>query len=160
MLTPMRVGALIMELGLFWIHFFPDADVPVFQLSIDLTKDLQWHFDIGKELSQLRDRGVLILGSGNIVHNLRALRFDGKVHDWAIEFDDFVKQKLDVRNFSPLIDTHSMDRLMNISNPTLEHYIPAITIAGTSNSKDELFYTTEGIDLGSLSMRSFIFHSA
>lgn len=139
---------------------FPDADVPVFQLSIDLTKDLQWHFDIGKELSQLRDRGVLILGSGNIVHNLRALRFDGKAHDWAIEFDDFVKQKLDVRNFSPLIDTHSIGRLMNISNPTLEHYIPAITIAGTSNNKDELFYTTEGIDLGSLSMRSFIFHSA
>ncbi|MGL1958105.1 MAG: 4,5-DOPA dioxygenase extradiol [Colwellia sp.] len=138
---------------------YPHADVPVFQLSIDITKDLNWHLNIGKHLSELRDRGVLILGSGNIVHNLGSLRFDGKPHDWAIEFDSDVKQRLNNRDFHSLADINAMGHLLTIANPTLEHYIPALTIAGSSDSKDELFYTTESIELGSLSMRSFVFHS-
>lgn len=139
---------------------FPAADVPVFQLSIDITKDMNWHFEIGKTLSELRNRGVLILGSGNLVHNLRALRFNGKPHDWAVEFDSFVANQLNNRDFSALTDVASMGTLMTMANPTLEHYAPAIAIAGASNEKDDIFYTNEGIDLGSVSMRSFVFHGS
>lgn len=139
---------------------FPAADVPVFQLSIDITKDMNWHLSIGKKLSELRDRGVLILGSGNIVHNLRALQFDGKPHDWAIEFDQFVTDRLNNRDFNSLTDAASMGSLLRIANPTLEHYAPAITIAGASSLKDELVYTSEGVELGSISMRSFVFNGA
>ncbi|KYN83096.1 dioxygenase [Vibrio cidicii] len=137
---------------------FPAADVPVFQLSVDITQTMDWHLRIGQTLSELRDRGVLILGSGNIVHNLRALRFDGKAHDWALEFDRFVADRLNERNFAVLADVSSMGQLMNMANPTLEHYAPALTIAGASSSKDELFFATETIDLGSIAMRSFVFH--
>jgi len=138
---------------------YPKADVPVFQLSIDISKDLNWHFSIGKALAELRHRGVLLLGSGNIVHNLGALRFDGVAHDWAIEFDAFVKRQLDDRNFASLINTRASGKLLTLSNPTLEHYIPAVTIAGASDANDDLAYITEGIDLGALSMRSFLFYS-
>ncbi len=136
---------------------FPAADVPVFQLSIDITKDMNWHLRIGKKLSELRDRGVLILGSGNVVHNLRALQFDGKAHDWAVEFDEHVAERLNRRDFASLADAASMGSLLRMANPTLEHYVPALTIAGASDEKDELIYTSKGIDLGSVSMRSFVF---
>ncbi|AEX21722.1 4,5-DOPA dioxygenase extradiol [Vibrio natriegens] len=139
---------------------FPAADVPVFQLSIDITKDMNWHLSIGKKLSELRDRGVLILGSGNIVHNLRALQFDGKPHDWAIEFDQYVADQLNNRDFKSLADVASMGSLLRMANPTLEHYAPALTIAGASNLKDELIYTSQGVELGSISMRSFVFNGA
>jgi 4,5-DOPA dioxygenase extradiol len=139
---------------------YPDADVPVFQLSIDMTKDMNWHLEIGKTLSQLRDRGVLILGSGNIVHNLHALRFNGRPHDWALEFDSLVANKLNERDFGALADIGSMGSLMNMANPTLEHYAPAVAIAGASDSRDELITLTQGIDLGAVSMRSFVFHGA
>lgn len=98
---------------------YPNADVPVFQLSVDVTRDMQWHLAMGKVLSELRDRGVLILGSGNIVHNLRQLRFDGQDHDWALEFDAYFAHKLNERNFSSLADLNSMGSLMKMSNPTL-----------------------------------------
>ena len=139
---------------------FPNADVPVFQLSVDISRDMNSHLEIGKVLSELRDRGVLILGSGNVVHNLHTLRFNGRPHDWAIEFDNFVANKLNERDFSALVDIASMGSLMTMANPTLEHYAPALAIAGASDSKDELITTTEGIDLGAVSMRSFVFHGS
>ncbi|PJC86462.1 4,5-DOPA dioxygenase extradiol [Vibrio sp. HA2012] len=137
---------------------YPDADVPVFQLSVDITRDMGWHFEIGKALAELRDRGVLILGSGNVVHNLHALRFNGEPHSWAIEFDDFFARTLNERNFTALTDIRSMGNLMTMANPTFEHYVPALTIAGASDGRDELITTVEGIDLGAVSMRSFVFH--
>lgn len=103
---------------------------------------------------------MLILGSGNIVHNLRALQFDGKPHDWAIEFDQYVAEHLNKRDFKSLTDIASMGSLLRIANPTLEHYAPALTIAGASSLKDELVYTSEGVELGSISMRSFVFSGA
>lgn len=147
---------------------YPAADVPVFQLSVDLSKPLRWHLDLGKTLSSLRDRGVLILGSGNLVHNLSALRYDGNPHDWALEFDHQVAERLIGRDFNALSDQGSSvpranketGDLMRLAHPTLEHYIPALTIAGASRAKDELYFTTEGISLGSLSMRSFVFHGS
>ncbi len=139
---------------------YPAADVPVFQLSIDMTKDLSWHLEIGQTLSELRDRGVLILGSGNVVHNLRALRFDGGVHDWTLEFDALFAAKLAARDFAPLTDRQGLGRLLTLAHPSLDHYIPALTIAGASDARDQLSFMNDSLEMGSLSMRSYIFHAA
>lgn len=135
---------------------YPDADVPVFQLSIDLSQDLDWHQSIGKYLSDLRDHGVLILGSGNVVHNLSQIRPDGEAYEWALEFDQAFVDAMEDRNMKKLADADQ--QLLKIAHPTLDHYIPSMTIAGASTSNDELYFTNEGIDLGSVSMRSFVFH--
>jgi len=141
-------------------HLYPKADVPVFQLSVDMTRDLKEHLEIGRALSALRDRGVLILGSGNVVHNLGALRFDGKPHDWAIEFDALFADRLSNRDFAALADRKSLGSLLKIAHPSLDHYIPALTVAGASDPRDQLVYMNDSFDLGALSMRSYIFHSA
>ncbi|WP_119308552.1 4,5-DOPA dioxygenase extradiol [Cohaesibacter haloalkalitolerans] len=141
-------------------HLYPEADVPVFQLSIDMTKPLKWHMEIGKTLAQLRERGVLILGSGNVVHNLRAMRWGGKAQDFALEFDKLFTDKLSERDYGALADTQQLGSLLRMAHPTVDHYLPALTIAGASDERDDLTFMTESIDLGSVSMRSFIFHSA
>jgi 4,5-DOPA dioxygenase extradiol len=138
---------------------FPKADVPVFQLSIDMSQDFGWHLEIGRVLSELRDRGVLILGSGNIVHNLRALRPSGPPPDFAQAFDTMFTNGLTDRNFAALTDRKSMGRLLHQAHPTTEHYVPALTIAGASDNRDALTFMNDSFDLGSISMRSFVFHT-
>jgi 4,5-DOPA dioxygenase extradiol len=138
---------------------YPDADVPVFQVSIDMTRELDWQLEIGQALSELRDRGVLILASGNVVHNLRAIKFGGKPLDFAIEFDELFKSRLVDRDFKTLTDRKAMGSLLRMAHPTVDHYLPALTIAGASDAKDDLTFMTDAIDLGSVSMRSFVFHS-
>jgi 4,5-DOPA dioxygenase extradiol len=137
---------------------FPDADVPVFQLSIDVTRDLDWHLDIGRPLAELRNRGVLILGSGNIVHNLRTMRQGGRPFEWAEAFDENFSGNLRDRNLTALANLSELGALFRQAHPTVDHYLPALTIAGASDAKDHLTFMNEGIDLGSVSMRSFIFH--
>ena len=139
-------------------YLYPEADVPVFQISLDMTKDLAWHIEIGKTLSELRDRGVLILGSGNVVHNLRALRFGGAPHDFALEFDALFADKLTSRDFTALANRDKLGNLLRMAHPTVDHYLPALTIAGASDERDALTFMTDAIDLGSVSMRSFVFH--
>lgn len=138
---------------------YPEADVPVFQLSIDVMSDFGEHLAIGNALSALRDRGVLILGSGNVVHNLRALRMGGKPHDWALEFDAVFANALENRDFSALADRKRFGALFGVAHPTSEHYIPSLTVAGASDPRDALTFMTESIDMGAVSMRSFIFHT-
>lgn len=138
---------------------YPNADVPVFQVSIDMTQDLPYQLEIGKTLSELRDRGVLILGSGNVVHNLRALRWGGKPQDFALEFDALFKDRLDDRDLAALTDRRGLGNLLHMAHPTVDHYLPALTIAGASNARDQLTWMTDSIDLGSVSMRSFVFHA-
>ena len=139
---------------------YPGADVPVFQLSIDMSRDLNEHFEIGKALSELRDRGVLILGSGNVVHNLGAMRFGGKPQDFALEFDTLFADRLTDRDFKILTDRQGLGALFTAAHPSVDHYLPALTIAGASNDKDALTFLTDSIDLGSVSMRSFVFHGS
>ncbi len=139
-----------------WLY--PEADVPVFQLSIDMSKDLDWHLEIGKHLSALRDRGVLILGSGNVVHNLRAMRPGGAALDWAEEFDGLVADRLEERNFAALADRQGLGSLLTMAHPSLDHYLPALTVAGAAGAGDALTFMNDSIDLGSVSMRSFVFH--
>ncbi|MEZ5884078.1 MAG: 4,5-DOPA dioxygenase extradiol [Paracoccaceae bacterium] len=142
-------------------YLYPGADVPVFQVSIDMTRGLDYQLEIGKTLSELRDRGVLILGSGNVVHNLGAVRWgaNSAPHDFALEFDTLFADRLTDRNFAALADRDGLGSLLHIAHPTVDHYLPALTIAGASDGRDELTFMTDSIDLGSISMRSFVFHA-
>ncbi|MEE1673745.1 4,5-DOPA dioxygenase extradiol [Agarivorans aestuarii] len=137
---------------------YPAADVPVFQLSIDVSKDLSWHFALGRSLSALRKRGVLIIGSGNVVHNLAALKPSQQPYEWAQEFDALFAKRLEQRQFTELLNPAAMGGLMRMANPSIEHYIPAITVAGASSKQDQLSVVCQGVDLGAISMRSFVFH--
>ncbi|GGA96528.1 hypothetical protein GCM10011324_03490 [Allosediminivita pacifica] len=138
---------------------YPGADVPVFQVSIDMTRGLGHQLEIGRTLSELRDRGVLILGSGNVVHNLRAMQFDGKPHDFALEFDGLFADRLTDRDFGALADREGLGPLLRLAHPSVDHYMPALTIAGASDDRDDLTFMTDAIDLASVSMRSFVFHA-
>lgn len=138
---------------------YPEADVPVFQVSIDMSRGLEHQVEIGRTLSVLRDRGVLILGSGNVVHNLRTMRWGGKPLDFALEFDTLFADRLADRDFTSLANADGLGALFQAAHPTADHYLPALTIAGASDARDELTFMTDAIDLGSVSMRSFIFHA-
>lgn len=140
---------------------YPDADVPVFQISIDMSKGLDYQLEIGRELAQLRDRGVLILGSGNVVHNLRAVQWgpNSRPLDFAQEFDSLFADRLTDRDFATLANRGKLGSLLQMAHPSVDHYLPALTIAGASDSGDDLTYMTDVIDLGSISMRSFVFHA-
>ena len=140
-------------------YLYPDADVPVFQVSIDMGRDLAHQLEIGRTLSELRDRGVLILGSGNVVHNLRTLRFGGAPQDFAVEFDKLFEDRLTVRDFASLADRPKLGNLLRMAHPSVDHYLPALTIAGASDARDDLTFMTDAIELGSVSMRSFVFHA-
>ncbi|KJZ19028.1 4,5-DOPA-extradiol-dioxygenase [Loktanella sp. S4079] len=137
---------------------YPNADVPVFQISIDMTRDLDYQLEIGKTLSELRDRGVLILGSGNVVHNLRTMQYGGDPQDFALEFDALVADRLEHRDFATLSNRDGLGTLLQMAHPSVDHYLPALTIAGASKDTDQLTFMTDSIDLGSVSMRSFVFH--
>jgi len=139
-----------------WLY--PDADVPVFQLSIDMSKPFEWHVETGAKLRALRDRGVLILGSGNVVHNLRRMRWGGRPQDFATEFDGFFADRLAHGDIAALSDRAAMGRLFDEAHPSVDHYLPALTIAGAADRKDRLSFMNASIDLGTVSMRSFVFH--
>lgn len=140
---------------------YPDADVPVFQISIDMSKGLDYQLEIGRELAQLRGRGVLILGSGNVVHNLRAVQWgpNSRPLDFAQEFDSLFADRLTDRDFATLANRAKLGSLLQMAHPSVDHYLPALTIAGASDGGDDLTYMTDAIDLGSISMRSFVFHA-
>lgn len=133
-------------------HIFPAADVPVFQLSIDMSKPLSYHYELAKKLLPLRRRGVLIIGSGNIVHNLRYVYAQEAPYEWAIEFDEWVKNKIDNRDFDSLIKYEQQGSAAKLSIPTTDHYIPLIYSLGLAEEDDKITYTYEGIET-SLSMR-------
>ncbi|APX89154.1 4,5-DOPA dioxygenase extradiol [Brevirhabdus pacifica] len=139
---------------------YPEADVPVFQVSIDMGRDLDYQLSVGRALSGLRDRGVLVLGSGNVVHNLRAMRPRAAPLDFALEFDALFADRLTDRDFASLSNREKLGTLLTTAHPTVDHYLPALTIAGASGAKDDLTFMTDAIDLGSVSMRSFVFHAA
>jgi len=140
---------------------YPGADVPVFQVSIDMGRGLEHQLEIGRTLSELRDRGVLILGSGNVVHNLGAMKWGqgARPHDFALEFDTLFADRLGDRDFAALADRQGLGPLLRMAHPSVDHYMPALTIAGASDARDDLTFMTDAIDLASISMRSFVFHA-
>jgi 4,5-DOPA dioxygenase extradiol len=140
-------------------HLYPQADIPVLQLSIDMSKPIDWHLNFAKELVRLRDDGFLIVGSGNIVHNLRnfSWRENVDVFPWASEFDKWFKQKLEERDFNSLITDFNKTEAGKLSVPALDHYLPAVYGFGASLPSDKLSHVYEEIQNGSIAMRSFMF---
>ncbi|MCM2348658.1 MAG: 4,5-DOPA dioxygenase extradiol [Bacteriovoracaceae bacterium] len=140
-------------------HLYPEADIPVMQLSVYMTQPPEYHMKLGQELAKLREKGVLIVASGNIVHNLRRIRWEHNVapYDWAIEFDEWIKQKLLARDFKALQNDFLNTEAGKLSNPSLDHYYPLLYILGASNNKDELRFEYEEIQNASVSMRCFSF---
>ena len=140
-------------------HMYPKADIPVTQLSVNYTLDIDQHLKIGNLLKVLRNEGVLILGSGNIVHNLRQASFDlgfDSPYDYTVTFDESVSNILLDRNFSALTEVLSLKE-GKLSVPTLDHYLPLLYVVGASEPEDELTTICQGYDAGSLSMRSVSF---
>ena len=141
------------------VHMYPDADIPVVQLSINTTLSMQEYFDLGCSLAVLRDSGMMIMGSGNITHNLsRAVlsQKDAPIDLWAQEFDLFVKDALDKRDFAALINIQTAQRYARLAHPSLEHYLPLLYIAGALQEDDKSEFIYEGFEHANLSMRSWM----
>ncbi len=138
-------------------HMYPLANIPVLQLSIDYTKGAQYHYDLAKELSALRKKGVLILGSGNMVHNLRMVNWDmmnGGGYDWALEMDDNFKNLILKKEHQPLINYQSMGSAAMLAIPTPEHYLPLMYTLGLQNGNEEVKLFNDKALGGSLTMTS------
>ncbi len=142
------------------INMYPGANIPVYQLSIDYSKPPEYHFNLMKDLQILRNKGVLVMGSGNIVHNLSRLQMNGMTHDWSIEFDALIKSYLDKRDYLSVVNFQNLGSLAKLAHPTHDHFLPLIYSIGMADKKDTLSYFNEGFDLGSISMRSLILHSS
>jgi len=136
-------------------QIYPAADIPVVQLSIDETKPSSFHFEIGKKLASLRSEGVLIAGSGNIVHNLHAYAWGGHPsgpYDWARRFESAARELMLAGKFTPLIEYEKLGRDAALSAPTPEHYLPLLYVLGARQAGDEISFPVEGVDGGSISM--------
>ena len=133
---------------------FPKATIPTFQLSLDYTSTPQQHVEIAKHLMNLRNKGVLIIGSGNIVHNLGLLNFEGKPFDWATEFDELAKTKILNNDIKALADYKSLGKAASLSIPTNEHYLPLLYILALRQKHENISFFNESIEMGSISMRS------
>ena len=136
-------------------HVFPDANVPIVQLSIDETQPPAFHFELGKRLAPLRDEGILIAGSGNLVHNLHTYawgRHMPEPYDWAVRFETLARDLMTRGEFEPLINYESLGRDALLSIPTPDHYLPLLYVLGTRQEADAVSFPVEGIDGGSISM--------
>jgi 4,5-DOPA dioxygenase extradiol len=141
------------------LKMFPAADIPVVQLSMDGTKPPAFHHEVGKRLAPLRDEDVLILGTGNIVHNLeRAIRTPAaQPYPWAARFDGTVRDKLDARDWDGLVEYAALGQDAALSIPTPDHYLPLLYAMGAADPGEPVAFPVEGIDMGSMSMRSVVF---
>jgi len=136
-------------------HVFPGADIPIVQLSIDETREPDFHYEIGKQLAPLRDEGVLIIGSGNIVHNLHTYAWgehEVEPFDWAVRFERCAKELLLEGNDAPLVHYESLGRDALLSAPTPDHYLPLLYVIALRRDGDEVSFPVEGFDGGSISM--------
>ena len=140
-------------------NMYPLANVPVFQLSIDYSKPPQYHYNLAKELSSLRNKGVLIVASGNVVHNLGMVSWGDKEKkfDWAIEFDNLVKNSIENNDPAALINYQKLGAIAEMAHPTNDHYLPLMYTLGLRSDKDKFEFFNNDFDLGSISMRSVIF---
>ena len=134
---------------------FPKANIPVMQLSMDYSRAPSEHYALGQQLKKLRDYGVLIVGSGNIVHNLRAIR-QGTPWDWNIEFDSIIAKQLASGNLAQLADFQKLGEVAKLAHPTYDHYLPLLYAAGAAEGTDQLRTFNDTLTMGSISMRSTI----
>lgn len=140
-------------------HLYPNADVPVMQMSIDYTKPPQYHYDLAKRLNSLRKKGILIIGSGNIIHNLRLVDFqnfdkDNYGYDWAIEARETVNKYLQNGDYQPLINYSTLSKAVQLAVPTPDHYLPLIYTLGLQEREEKITLFNDKLVAGSLSMTS------
>lgn len=136
-------------------HMFPRADIPVVQLSIDERQPAGYHYDVGKRLAPLREEGVLIVGSGNLVHNLHAYawgRHAVEPFEWAVRFEDKVRELLLAGNDGPLIAYETLGHTAVLSIPTPDHYLPLLYVIALRREGEPIRFPVEGVDGGSVSM--------
>ena len=136
-------------------HVYPDADVPVVQLSIDETRPAPFHFEIGRKLAPLRDENILIVGSGNLVHNLHAYAWGQHMpepYEWAIRFEEAAREMMLAGEYQPLIDYEKLGRDAMLSIPTPDHYLPLLFVVAARQRGEAITFPVEGVDGGSISM--------
>jgi 4,5-DOPA dioxygenase extradiol len=135
---------------------YPEADVPVFQVSLDTSMPASFHYELGQQLAPLRDKGILLIGSGNMVHNLAMMEMtDGAPpYDWAAEFDALLKNLIWEKEHDRLADYSGLGAEARLAVPTPEHYLPLLTVLGASNTEEPQNFYNEEIDLRSVSMTS------
>ncbi len=134
-------------------RMFPEADVPVVQLSLDRTHEAPFHYELGRQLRQLREEGVLIVGSGNVVHNLRVMKWEDTAYDWAADFDAKVKQCIQEGDHDPLIHYEKQGQAAALSINSAEHYLPLLYVLGLKEEDEPVGFFAEKVWGGSLSMR-------
>ncbi len=138
-------------------HLYPHADVPIVQLSIDGTKPAEYHYEVGKRLATLRDQGVMIVGSGNLVHNLMLYRRnDGPLNpmDWAVKFDARARDLMLGKDYEALVRYERLGQEARLAIPTPDHYLPLLYVLGAADNKEAIHFPIDGIDGGSMSMRT------
>jgi 4,5-DOPA dioxygenase extradiol len=138
---------------------YPDANIPVIQLSLDYTKDMQYHYDFAKELAGLRKKGVLIIGSGNMVHNFQFARFSGNFnehfgHDWALEANEVFKNLISENDVKSLVNYKTYSKALQLSAPTPDHYLPMIYSIALRGKNEKVSYFNDSVVGGSFSMTS------
>jgi 4,5-DOPA dioxygenase extradiol len=136
-------------------HLFPDADIPVVQLSLDMTRPPRGHYELARRLAPLRDDGVLILATGDIVHNLRTAKWrgDGAPYDWAVRFNERIKAALEARDHDAVV-AYADDPDAALAAPDAEHFYPLLYVAAVQDPHEAVAFLTDRIDLGSVSMTS------
>lgn len=144
------------------MHLFPQADIPVFQMSIDYYAPPAYHYELGKQLKSLRNKGVLIIGSGSLIHNLNLIGQKMRTNDmtpfgWEDEYDSWIKEQIDQRNFENIINYEESHTLGKLAAPTPDHYVPVLYSLGLVEKSDEIEYFYEAqSNLPAFSERSFI----
>ena len=140
------------------VHMYPDRKIPIFQISVDAYAPADVHYQIGRELRPLREKGVLILGSGNIVHNLRLVdwHMGSKGFDWAYEFDDFIFENIVNKNHENILKYNEMTDSAKHAVPTPDHFYPLLYALGASDEDDKISVFNKSCELGSLTMTSYI----
>jgi 4,5-DOPA dioxygenase extradiol len=140
------------------VHVYPQAEIPVVQLSIDATQPAQFHYELGARLRELRNEGVLILGSGNVVHNLRAIDWNAAAtgHDWAVRFNRQVRDHLAQGDHAPLIAYEGFGPDARLAIPTPEHYLPLLYVIGLQEPGESISFANDDIQNGSISMLSVV----
>jgi 4,5-DOPA dioxygenase extradiol len=139
------------------VHVYPDADVPVVQLSIDERRPARWHYDLARRLAPLREEGVLIVGSGNLVHNLHAYAWGRRPqgpYDWAVRFESSARERMLSGDVEPLIDYEALGKDAMLSIPTPDHYLPLLYVLAVRQPGESIRFPVEGVDGGSVSMLS------
>jgi len=136
-------------------HVFPQADIPVIQLSIDETQPAAFHYELAKRLAPLRDEGVLVMGSGNLVHNLHTYawgRYVAEPLEWAVRFETLARELLLTGDHDPLVNYESLGRDARLSAPTPDHYLPLLYVIALRGEGEQVSFPVEGFDGGSISM--------